>query len=455
MVNRLIQALGNDKVSTSASDLEAHGRDEGYPETALPEAVVFAESPEDVSRTLRLAREHGYAVIPFGAGTSIEGALVPVKPTISLDLGRMNRILEVRPGDFLAVALAGVTRKQLNERLRREGLFFPVDPGADASLGGMAATNASGTTTVRYGGMRRNVLALEAVMADGEVVRFGRPVQKSSSGYDLKDLLIGSEGTLAIITKLWLRLSPLPAEVHTVRVYFEDVGAAAEGAFALMGAGLPVARLELVDERAIAAVNRHLGRNYPERPMLLVEFHSSTPEAVQAESTFAEELLREAGATGFDAARTPEERTAQWEARHQAYWALVHTFPGRHYMITDTAVPLSEMPGMVRYAQELMGELGLEGNILGHVGDGNFHTIVAARPGDEYARAEAFSARLVERALELGGTATGEHGVGLRKRKYMAREHGPALAWMRRIKAALDPEGVLNPGKVLPEAEIG
>lgn len=450
MVNRLIETLGKGKVSTSASDLEAHGRDEGYPETALPEAVVYAESPDDVSRTLRFAGELDYAVIPFGAGTSLEGALLPIKPTISLDLSRMNRILEVRPADFLAVVEAGVTRKQLNERLRRAGLFFPVDPGADASLGGMAATNASGTTTVRYGGMRRNVLALEAVMASGEVVQLGRPVQKTSSGYDLRNLLIGSEGTLGVITKLWLRLSPLPAEVHTVRVYFEDVAAAAEGAFALMGAGLPVARLELVDERAVAAVNRYLGRNYPERPLLLVEFHSSTPEAVQAESAFAEELLLEAGATGFDAARSAEERTAQWEARHQAYWALVNAFPGRNYLITDTAVPLSQMPGMVRFAQELMDELGLEGNILGHVGDGNFHTIVAARPGDEYARAETFSSRLVQRALELGGTATGEHGVGLRKRRYMEREHGPALAWMRRIKQAFDPEGVLNPGKVLP-----
>ncbi len=452
MVNRLIELLGKDKVSVSQSDLEAHGRDEGYPETAKPVAVVYAESPQDVSAVLELAAANDHAVIPFGAGTSLEGSLLPLKPTISLDLTRMNRILEVHPEDFLAVVEAGVTRKQLNERLRREGLFFPVDPGADASLGGMAATNASGTTTVRYGGMHQNVLALEAVMANGEVVRFGRPVRKTSSGYDLKDLLIGSEGTLGVITKLWVKLHPLPAEVHTLRVYFESITDAARGAYALMAAGLPVARLELVDEQAIAAVNRHLNRSYPEKPLLLVEFHSSTPAAVAAESEFAEELLRDAGAVGMDTAQTAEERTAQWEARHEAYWALVHMYPGREYLLTDTAVPLSKMPGLVEYAQKLMQEMQLTGNILGHVGDGNFHTIIAAT-AEEYPRAEEFSKKLVTRALELGGTATGEHGIGLRKMKFMEAEHGPALAWMRRVKQAFDPAGVLNPGKVLPSAE--
>ncbi len=449
MVKRLIELLGKDKVSVSPSDLETHGRDEGYPQTSPPLAVAYAESPADVAAVLRFAAEEGSAVIPFGAGTSLEGSLLPLKPTISLDLTRMNHILEVHPEDFLSTVEAGVTRKQLNERLRREGLFFPVDPGADATLGGMAATNASGTTTVRYGGMHANVLALEAVMADGEVVRFGRPVRKTSSGYDIKDLLIGSEGTLGVITKLWVKLHPLPAEVHTVRVYFESIADAAQGAYALMAAGLPVARLELVDEQAVAAVNRHLGRNYPEKPLLLVEFHSSTPEAVQAEKEFAEELLRDSGAVGMDAAKTAEERTAQWEARHEAYWALVHMYPGREYLLTDTAVPLSKMPGLVKFAQELMQEMNLTGNILGHVGDGNFHTIIAASP-EEYPRAEEFSKTLVQRALELGGTATGEHGIGLRKMKFMEQEHGPALTWMRRIKQALDPKGVLNPGKVLP-----
>ncbi len=453
MRERLREVFG-ERVSFSPSVREAHGRDEGYPEVRPVDAVVFAESVEDVVRLLGLASELGFSVIPFGAGTSLEGHLIPVRsPTVSLDLSRMNRILEVRPEDFLAVVEPGVTREALNKRLRPQGLFFPVDPGADATLGGMAATNASGTTTVRYGGMRANVLALEAVMASGELVRFGRPVRKTSAGYDLKDLLIGSEGTLGVITRLYLKLHPLPAHVHTLRVFFERVKDAADAATALMGAGLPVARLELLDENALVAVNRYVRKDYPERPALFVEFHSSTPEALASESAMARELLLEFGPLEVDAATGEAERREQWEARHQAYWALVHLFPNRKYAITDTAVPLSRLPELVGHAQALMRELGLEGSILGHVGDGNFHTIVAVREED-YPRAEAYVERLVERALELEGTISGEHGVGLRKRKYLAAEHGPAVAWMRRLKETFDPKGILNPGKILPQAGV-
>ncbi|AEB12706.1 FAD-binding oxidoreductase [Marinithermus hydrothermalis] len=448
LAGTLRQVLGEAKVSTSPSVLEAHGRDEGYPEVRPPLAVVFAETVADVQAVLEVARREGVPVIPFGAGTSLEGALVPQGPAISLDLSRMNQILEVRPEDFVAVVEPGVTRKRLNERLRREGLFFPVDPGADASLGGMAATNASGTTTVRYGGMRANVLALQVVLANGEVLELGRAVRKTSSGYDLKDLFIGSEGTLGVITRLTLKLHPLPEHVHTLRVFFPSVERTAEAAYAILASGLPVARLELVDDLALRAVNRYLDRNYPERPALFLEFHSATAAAMQEESRFALELVREAGALEVEAAMTAEERTAQWEARHQAYWALVNLFPQRKYLITDTAVPLSRMPELVGYARALMDEMRLEGNILGHVGDGNFHTLIAARD-DAYARAEAFAERLVARALELGGTATGEHGVGLRKKKYMPLEHGNALAWMARLKTLFDPEGLLNPGKVV------
>ena len=449
MKDRLKEAFG-DRVSFSPSVLEAHGRDEGYPEVRPVDAVVFAESAEDVERLLTLANELAFAVIPFGAGTSIEGHLIPVqKPTVSLDLSRMNQILEVRPEDFLAVVEPGVTREELNRRLRPHGLFFPVDPGANATLGGMAATNASGTTTVRYGGMRANVLALEAVMANGERVRFGRPVRKTSAGYDLKDLLIGSEGTLGVITKLYLKLHPLPAYVHALRVFFPSIEDAAGAAYALMGAGLPVARLELVDDQALRAVNQYLEKDYPERPALFIEFHSSTEAALAAERAVAEELIADHDPIEVAAAATPEEQKAQWEARHQAYWALVHRFPNRKYAITDTAVPLSRLPELIAYAREQMEALGLEGSILGHVGDGNFHTIVAVREED-YAKAEAYVERLVERALELEGTVSGEHGVGLRKRRYMEREHGPALFWMRRLKEVFDPKGILNPGKVLP-----
>jgi len=274
-------------------------------------------------------------------------------------------------------------------------------------------------------------------------------VRKSSSGYDLKDLFIGSEGTLGVITKLYLKLHPLPAHVHTLRVFFPSIAAAAEGAYAVMGSGLPVARLELLDENALKAVNRYLGSDYPERPALFLEFHSSTEAAIASEASFARELLLEAGADSIDAAASEADRKAQWEARHQAYWALVRLFPERAYVITDTAVPLSRLPSLVVYAQTLMDELGLVGSILGHVGDGNFHTIVAVTEED-YHLAETYSTRLVQRALELGGTATGEHGVGIRKKKFMTIEHAEALEWMRKLKAAFDPLGLLNPGKILP-----
>jgi len=436
------------KVDTSPSERRRHGKDEGYPGEGEVLAVVYPEGVEDVQKALAWARETGVAVIPFGAGTSLEGALLPVGEAISLDLSRMNRVLEVRLEDFLAVVEPGLTRKALNEALKGTGLFFPVDPGADATLGGMAATNASGTTTVRYGGMRANVLALQVVLASGEVLELGRGVRKTSAGYDLKDLFIGSEGTLGVITRLTLRLHPLPEHVHTRRVFFPGVEEAAEASYRVMATGLPVARLELLDELALRALNRYLGAGFPERPALFVEFHSSTKEALEAESALALSLMEEAGALEVEAAKTEEERKKQWEARHQAYWALVHLFPGHRFMITDTAVPLSRLPEMVRFAQGLLEEMGLVGNILGHVGDGNFHTLVPVLPED-YGKAEAYAERLVHKALELGGTCTAEHGVGLRKRKYLPLEHGPALDWMRKLKALLDPQGLLNPGKVV------
>jgi len=436
------------KVDLSESERLRHGKDEGYPLARPVLAVVYPESVEDVQKALQWAREWGVAVIPYGAGTSLEGHLYPTREAISLDLSRMNRLLEVRAEDFLCVVEPGLTRKALNEALKGTGLFFPVDPGADASLGGMAATGASGTTTVRYGGMRQNVLALQVVLAGGEVLELGRPVRKTSSGYDLKDLFIGSEGTLGIITRLTLRLHPLPEHVHTLRVFFPGVEEAVEASYRVMATGLPVARLELLDELAMRALNRYLGAGFPERPALFLEFHASTEEALEAESTLALELMGEAGALSVEAAKTEEERKRQWEARHQAYWALVHLHPGHHFVITDVAVPLSRLAEMVRYAQGLMAEMGLAGNILGHVGDGNFHTLVPVLP-EAYPKAEAYAERLVERALELGGTCTAEHGVGLRKKKFLPKEHGNALEWMRKIKALLDPEGLLNPGKVL------
>jgi D-lactate dehydrogenase (cytochrome) len=443
--------LGPDKVTTSESVLQSHGRDENYPEVRPPLAVAYAEQLEDVQTVVAWCGAHDVALIPFGAGTSLEGALVPADPqvpTISLDLSRMNKVLSIQPENFLAVVQPGVTRTALNTALRYTGLFFPVDPGADASLGGMAATNASGTTTVRYGGMRSNTLALQVVLANADILRLGRPVFKTSSGYDLKDVFIGSSGTLGVITELTVRLHPIPEHIHTLRVFFPSITAAAEAAYAVMANALPVARLELVDELSMRSVNRYLGRTYQEAPGLFLEFHSATAAAMEAEVALVENLMREAGATDLTVARTPEERAAQWEARHHVYWALVNMHPGHVYKITDTAVPLARLPESIARAQQLLGETGLQGSILGHVGDGNFHTLVAVPP-DDYARAHAFTEQLVHHALALGGTASGEHGIGLVKREYMAAEHGPALDWMRRLKALFDPQGLLNPGKIV------
>jgi D-lactate dehydrogenase (cytochrome) len=360
----------------------------------------------------------------------------------------MHRVLAIHPDDFLVEVEPGVTREALNAALRHTGLFFPVDPGANASLGGMAATNASGTTTVRYGGMRHNVAALEVILADGETLRLGRAVRKTSSGYDLKDLFIGSGGTLGVITQLTLRLYPVPEHIHTQRVFFPGLTEAARAAYVIMANALPVARIELVDELGIRAINRHLGRSYREQPTLFLEFHASTAAAIAEESRVAEELMRDAGAVEVDLARSPEERTAQWEARHHIYWAMVSLFPGQIYTITDVAVPISRVAELVAYTQELMVEMRLNGGIVGHVGDGNFHTLVAT-PRADYYQAESLSERLVSRALALGGTATGEHGVGLTKRRFMAEEHGAALDWMRRLKQLFDPDDLLNPGKIV------
>jgi D-lactate dehydrogenase (cytochrome) len=450
-LEQLQTSLGAGKLSTSPSALEQHGRDENFPEVRPPIAVAYAESREDVLAVLEWCRAQQVPLIPFGAGTSLEGALVPARRdarVLSLDLSRMHRVVSVQPENFLAVVQPGTTRTALNEALRHTGLFFPVDPGADASLGGLAATNASGTTTVRYGGMRHNTVALEVVLANGEVLRLGRPVRKTSSGYDLKDLFIGSSGTLGVITELTVQLHPVPEHVHTLRVFFPSIQAAAQAAYAIMASALPVARMELVDELGMQSINRYMSRGYTEQTALFLEFHSSTAAAMEEEVRLVEELVRDAGATDISVARTQQERTAQWEARHRLYWAIVNAHPGHTFVITDTAVPLARLPELIAYAQQLLAEMGIQGSILGHVGDGNFHTIIAVQPED-YQRVQSFSERLVRQALAWGGTASGEHGIGLVKRGFMLEEHGAAVEWMQRIKALFDPHGLLNPGKLV------
>jgi D-lactate dehydrogenase (cytochrome) len=360
----------------------------------------------------------------------------------------MNRILAVRPLDFLATAQPGVTRNALNHRLRHDGLFFPVDPGADATLGGMAATNASGTTTVRYGGMRQNMVALQVALADGRLIRLGRPVRKTSSGYDLRDLFVGSAGTLGVITEVTVALHPQPAHVHAVRVFFPTVPAAVATAYQLMAGAVEVARLELVDALSIRAIDRHLGRDYPQLPALFIELHAASAVAIEAALAEIRQIAGDNGALELSAAGDPAERAALWEARHQLYWAIKGLYPGRTYLITDAAVPLSAVAELVDHTVRQAAELALDVVVAGHVADGNVHTVVAVREEDR-ARAGTFADRLVERSLALGGTATGEHGIGLAKRKYLRAEHGAAVDVMAAIKQVLDPLGILNPGKVL------
>lgn len=449
-----LRARFGERLSTAPAVLESHGRDESRAESALPHAVLFAQDEGDVVALLRLAHEHRFAVVPFGAGSSLEGQLIPVHGGVSLDLSAMRAVLDVRPGSFQARVQAGLPYPELNRQLRSSGLFFPVDPGAEASFGGMAATNASGTGAVRYGTMRDNVLALRAVLPGGAVLRLGADARKSSAGYDLRGLFVGSEGTLGVITELTVRLYPLPAHVAALRLTFGGIGEAATVATALMGAGLFPERLELIDGERIRAINAYLGRDYPPLPTLWVELAAPTEVALDAALGAATELCRDLGAGSVEHARTPSERRELWEARHKAYYAITAQHPGHAFLTTDLCVPLEHLPEAIEHAQALAHAEGLDIAILGHVGDGNFHANFHAHPGDAatWAQIHAVYDRMVERALSVGGTCTGEHGVGLHKVRHLAREHGDALPVMRAVKAAFDPRGVMNPGKLWAEA---
>lgn len=443
--------LPAERLSVAPAVLEQHARGESYDEAALPEVVVFPASTEEVRAALAFARANGVAVTPVGANSSLEGQTVPVQGGISLDLMRMNRILEFRPEDLLIVVQPGVTYPQVNERARHSGLFFPIDPGAHASLGGMVSTNASGTAAVRYGVTADYVLALEVVTPSGEVIRSGSRARKSSSGYSLTRLYCGAEGTLGVITEITLRLVGLPEAALAARVPFPGAEVATTFVTALIQAGVPVARCELVDPASMAAVNRYRQSSYPEEMTVFLEFHGN-PAGLAADAALAEELAREHRALAFEASADAAERAALWEARHSLFYATVAANPGLRSLVTDVTVPISRLPAAVADAYAALEELGLVGYLVGHVGDGNFHLSVFYPPEDAgaAARVERLSHRLVTHALSLGGTATGEHGVGLRKRKYMAAEHGAALGVMREIKRALDPAGIMNPGKKLP-----
>jgi D-lactate dehydrogenase (cytochrome) len=438
------------RVSDGESVRALHGEDLSHHARHLPDVVVFAAVTDEVSRVLAYASQRRIPVVPFGAGTSLEGHVIPVQGGISLDLSRLDRIVAVQPEDLTAVVEPGVLREQLNERLARDGLQFPVDPGANASLGGMAATNASGTTSVRYGGMRRQVLGLQVVLADGSVIRTGGRVAKSSAGYDLTSLFVGSEGTLGVITELTLRVYGIPEHVVAARAVFPDVTAACQTAAALVATGVLVTRCELVDEHTVHAVNAFSGTQYEEAPTLFLEFAGSRA-AVEGDIEAARELAELGGCRSIEFETEVEQRNRLWEARHNAAFAIAALAPGKRKKPTDVAVPVSQLPEAIRRTREALERRGMTAAILGHVADGNYHVSFMVDPDDpdDVARAMAVDEEQVEFALELGGTCTGEHGVGLGKRKHLEAEHGDLLPLMRGIKGVLDPNGILNPGKVV------
>jgi D-lactate dehydrogenase (cytochrome) len=441
--------LRADQLSTNEAVLEQHSHGESFDGAVLPAAVVFPESTADVRKVVRFAHAHEVAVTPVGMNSSLEGHTVPVKGGVSLDMTRMNRMLELHPEDLLAVVQPGLTYPELNEKARRSGLFFPLDPGAHASLGGMVATNASGTAAVRYGVTADYVLALEVVTPTGEVIRTGSRARKSSSGYNLTRLYCGAEGTLGVITELTLRLVGLPEAASAARVPFASAEAATHFVTDIIQAGVPVARCELLDPASMHVVNAHEGTNYPEEMTVFLEFHGN-PAGIAAEAALAKELAGAHGALAFEASEGAAEREQIWHARHNMFYAAAAANPGKKSFLTDLAVPISKLPEAVGYALEQTTRENLHAYLVGHVGDGNFHLAIFYDEG-ELPRLEAVHHKLVEQALHLGGTVTGEHGVGLRKRRYMEAEHGEALAVMRAVKHALDPKGIMNPGKKIAD----
>ena len=449
LLTALAAAFGQ-RVSTAEAVCAHHGRDESPFDPQPPDAVVFAESTADVRTTIELCARHGVPVIPYGNGSSLEGHLLAVEGGVSIDLSGMNRVLSINAEDLTATVEAGVSRKALNEALRDTGLFFPIDPGADASIGGMSATRASGTNAVRYGTMRENVLGLTAVLADGRVIKTGTRARKSSAGYDLTRLFVGSEGTLGVITEITVRLYPQPEAVSAAVCAFPSMGEAVRTVIETIQLGVPVARVEFVDKLAIRAINRHSNMTLDESPTLFFEFHG-TEAGVKEQAETVEALAAEHSGSGFAWAIRPEERSRLWNARHNAYFAMLQLKPGCRAVTTDVCVPISRLAECVVETEDDLRGSPLPCPIVGHVGDGNFHVamlIDPARP-EEFGEAERLNRRIVERALRMGGTCTGEHGVGLHKMDFLIDEHGSdAVDVMRALKHALDPHNLMNPGKI-------
>lgn len=446
-----LRALLGERLSTARAVREHHGKDASYHAMEMPDAVAFAESTDEVAAIVKLCARHKTPVIAFGTGTSLEGQVQAAHGGVCIDLSGMKRILEVNEADLDCRVEAGVTRKTLNTYLRDTGLFFPIDPGADASLGGMAATSASGTNAVRYGTMRSNVMGLTVVLADGRVIRTGGRARKSSAGYDLTRLFVGSEGTLGIITEVQLRLYGIPEAMAAAVCSFETLAGAVDSVIMTIQSGIPVARIELLDELQVKAINDYAKLDYPVKPTLFFEFHG-TEAWVKEQAELVGEIAQEHGGANFRWETRQEDRTRLWQARHDAYFANLALKPGAKGWATDVCVPISRLAECILETRKDIDASGVLAPIVGHVGDGNFHLTFLIDPDDpeEMKRAEGVNDRMVMRALAMGGTCTGEHGVGTGKMRFLQAEHGDALSVMRQIKQALDPDNILNPGKILP-----
>ena len=445
----LHQLLG-ERLSTSAAVCAQHGKDESYHTPHPPDAVAFAQSTQEVSAIVKLCADYKTPVIAFGTGTSLEGHVAALSGGVCIDLSQMNRIIRVNSEDLDASVEAGVTRKQLNEHLRDTGLFFPIDPGADASLGGMAATRASGTNAVRYGTMRENVLALTVVLADGRIIRTARRARKSAAGYDLTRLFVGSEGTLGIISELTVKLYGIPEATSAAVCAFANIEGAVDTVILTIQSGIPVARIELLDEAQMAAINKYSKLDHKVAPTLFFEFHG-TPTGVAEQAEAVKEIAGEFGGDSFRWATTPEERVKLWQARHDAYYAALALRPGSKGLATDVCVPISRLAECITETKKDLSQSPIPYALVGHVGDGNFHLVFMIDPNrpEEVAEACRLNDRMVARALAMEGTCTGEHGVGYGKMDFLIAEHGEAIGVMRAIKKALDPDGILNPGKIV------
>ncbi len=445
-----LRALLGERATASNAIRAHHGKDESYFPDAAPDAVVFPESTAEVASIVELCRRHRTPLIPFGAGSSLEGHVLAIRGGVCVDMTRMNKVLAVHVEDLDCVVQAGVTRKQLNEEIRHTGLFFPVDPGADATLGGMASTRASGTNAVRYGTMRENVLSLEVVLADGRVTRTSRRSRKSAAGYDLTRLFVGSEGTLGIITEVAVRLYPIPEATSAAVCSFPDIGSAVSTVIEALQSGIPVARSEALCATTMRAINAFSKTGYPEQPTLFLEFNG-TKASVEEQARAVQAIAREHGGRDFQWATQPEERSRLWSARHQAYFACMQLRPGTRAVSSDVCVPISRLAECIVETSRDIEKASMPVALFGHVGDGNFHLLIPVRPDDagDLAEARGINERVVNRALAMEGTCTGEHGIGMGKMGSLKKELGEAVDLMRTLKRAFDPEGLMNPGKIV------